>query len=224
MKPQAFQHPEIRDENDNIIKPGAFGKNSAFFNATNDGVGDYIFNDLEWLYERANADDITAKKLSVTGASTLSTVNADDITTAKLSATGESTAPTAPVGNKSKTIANTEFVQNELKQNNITNEYKSIWSLCTKNENVAVASIRVLNFCVNIAIWTGENKAHDADDLLFTLPAEYLPKDEQRVPFTGQNNKVSGIVKIARDGKVTVFSVSSTTIADRITFNCMYFI
>ena len=114
MRPQTFQHPEIRDENDNIVKPGAFGKNSAFFNATNDGIGDYIFNDLEWLYEQANADDITAKKLSVTGASTLSTVNADDITAKKLSVTGASTAPTAPAGNKSKIIANTEFVQNAV--------------------------------------------------------------------------------------------------------------
>lgn len=114
MKPQTFQHPEIRDENDNIIKPGAFGKNSAFFNAENDGIGDYIFNDLEWLYERANADDITTGKLSVTGTSTLSTVNADDITTKKLSVTGASTVPTAPAGNKSKAIANTEFVQNAI--------------------------------------------------------------------------------------------------------------
>ena len=62
MKPQTFQHPEIRDENDNIIKPGAFGKNSAFFNAENDGIGDYIFNDLEWLYEQVSADDITTGK------------------------------------------------------------------------------------------------------------------------------------------------------------------
>ena len=114
MRPQTFQHPEIRDENDNIIKPGAFGKNSAFFSAENDGIGDYIFNDLEWLYERANADNITTGKLSVTGASTLSTVNADNITTGKLSVTGASTAPTAPAGNKSKTIANTEFVQNAI--------------------------------------------------------------------------------------------------------------
>nr|DAW11673.1 MAG TPA: Baseplate wedge protein [Caudoviricetes sp.] len=114
MRPQTFQHPEIRDENDNIIKPGTFGKNSAFFNAENDGIGDYIFNDLEWLYEQVGADDITTGKLSVTGASTLSTVNADDITTGKLSVTGASTAPTAPAGNKSKIIANTEFVQNAI--------------------------------------------------------------------------------------------------------------
>lgn len=26
MRPQTFQHPEIRDENDNIIQPGSFGK------------------------------------------------------------------------------------------------------------------------------------------------------------------------------------------------------
>ena len=174
MKPQAFQHGEIRDENDNIIKAGAYGKNTAFANKTNDGILDYIINNFEWLY-----DNVT---------------------------------------NFSDSISEV------LKQNKITNEYKSIWSLCTKNENIAIASIQALNFCINIAIWIGENKTHNAGDLLFTIPGEYAPRNEQRVPFTGQASKVSGIVKIATDGKVTVFSISNTTIADRIAFNCMYFI
>lgn len=51
MKPQTFQHPEIRDENDNIIQPGAFGKNTPFCTKGNDGIFDYIANDLEYLYE-----------------------------------------------------------------------------------------------------------------------------------------------------------------------------
>ena len=29
MKKQAFQHAEIRDENDNIVNNGAYGKNTA---------------------------------------------------------------------------------------------------------------------------------------------------------------------------------------------------
>lgn len=51
MRPQTFQHPEIRDENDNIIQPGAFGKNTPFCTKNNDGILDYIANDLEYLYE-----------------------------------------------------------------------------------------------------------------------------------------------------------------------------
>ena len=51
MRPQTFQHPEIRDENDNIIQPGAFGKNTPFCTKGNDGIFDYIANDLEYLYE-----------------------------------------------------------------------------------------------------------------------------------------------------------------------------
>lgn len=174
MKPQAFQHGEIRDENDNIIKAGAYGKNTPFCTKDNNGILDYIINNFEWLYDK--------------------------------------------VTNFSDSISEV------LKQNKITNEYTSIWSLCIKNENIAIASIQALNFCINIAIWIGENKTHDAGDLLFTLPAEYAPKNEQRVLFTGQANRVAGIVKIATDGKVTVFTISSTTIADRIVFNCMYFI
>lgn len=49
MKPQAFQPGEIRDENDNIIQNGAYGKLSAFVNAQNDGILDYLMNNLETL-------------------------------------------------------------------------------------------------------------------------------------------------------------------------------
>lgn len=96
MKPQTFQHPEIRDENDNIIQPGAFGKNTPFCTKGNDGILDYVANDLEYLYkksESADNDNLKAKSLAVTGTST---------------------APTAPTGDSSKTIANTEFVQNAV--------------------------------------------------------------------------------------------------------------
>ena len=50
MKPQAFQPGEIRDENDNIIQNGAYGKLSAFVNAQNDGILDYIMNNFDALY------------------------------------------------------------------------------------------------------------------------------------------------------------------------------
>lgn len=96
MKPQTFQHPEIRDENDNIIQPGSFGKNTPFCTKNNDGILDYIANDLEYLYEKsvsADNDDLKAKSLTVSGTSA---------------------APTAPTGDSSKTIANTEFVQNTV--------------------------------------------------------------------------------------------------------------
>ena len=96
MKPQTFQHPEIRDEHDNLIQPGAFGKNTPFCTKGNDGILDYIANDLEYLYkksESADNDNLKAKSLEVTGTSA---------------------APTAPTGDSSKTIANTEFVQNAV--------------------------------------------------------------------------------------------------------------
>ena len=55
MKPQTFQHSEIRDENDNIIQPGAFGKNTPFCTKGNDGIFDYIANDLEYLYKNGGS-------------------------------------------------------------------------------------------------------------------------------------------------------------------------
>lgn len=116
MKPQAFQHPEIRDENDNIIQPGAFGKNTPFCTKGNDGILDYVANDLEYLYKQGAADnkDFKAKSLAVTGTSDLNLVNADTVKAKSLAITGTSEAPTAPTGDNSKTIANTEFVQNAV--------------------------------------------------------------------------------------------------------------
>ena len=52
MRKQTFQHAEIRDENDNIISNGAYGKNTALSNKQNDGWVDYVMNNLERLYEK----------------------------------------------------------------------------------------------------------------------------------------------------------------------------
>lgn len=57
MKKQAFQHAEIRDENDNIISAGAYGKNTALSNKQNDGWIDYVMNNLECLYEQKSSVD-----------------------------------------------------------------------------------------------------------------------------------------------------------------------
>lgn len=51
MLKQAYQKPEIRDASDNIIQKGAYGKKTAFTSATNDGVLDYISNNLEALHD-----------------------------------------------------------------------------------------------------------------------------------------------------------------------------
>lgn len=117
MKPQTFQHPEIRDENDNIIQPGAFGKNTPFCTKGNDGILDYVANDLEYLYKKSASvdnDNLKAKSLAVTGTSDLNLVNADTVKAKSLAVSGTSAAPTAPTGDNSKAIANTEFVQNTV--------------------------------------------------------------------------------------------------------------
>lgn len=46
-----YQTPEIRDSSDNIIQQGAFGKNTALSNSTNDGWIDYVVNNLEALHD-----------------------------------------------------------------------------------------------------------------------------------------------------------------------------
>lgn len=58
MKKTVYQRPEIRDEHDNIIQEGTYGKESPLVNSTNDGVLDYINNNLEALHDNINGSRI----------------------------------------------------------------------------------------------------------------------------------------------------------------------
>ena len=51
MRKTTYQVPEIRDENDNIVQEGTFGKKSAFVDSTNQGAFDYLLNNLEALHD-----------------------------------------------------------------------------------------------------------------------------------------------------------------------------
>lgn len=51
MKRQAFQPGEIRDNNDNIIREGAYGKKTALATSDNMGIIDYIINNFDALYD-----------------------------------------------------------------------------------------------------------------------------------------------------------------------------
>lgn len=75
MKPQAFQPGEIRDENDNIIRNGAYGKLSAFVNAQNDGILDYIMNNFDVLYDQISSSGGT----NITVDSTLSSASTNPV-------------------------------------------------------------------------------------------------------------------------------------------------
>ena len=50
MKPQAFQLGELRDEHDQIIRAGSYGKKTPFVSADNNAILDYIMNNFDALY------------------------------------------------------------------------------------------------------------------------------------------------------------------------------
>ena len=50
MKSQAFQPGELRDEYDQIIRAGAYGKKTPFVNSDNNAILDYIMNNFDALY------------------------------------------------------------------------------------------------------------------------------------------------------------------------------
>ena len=58
MKRTTFQHPTILDGNGNVVQQGTYGKESPLVNSTNDGVLDYINNNLEALHDNINGSRI----------------------------------------------------------------------------------------------------------------------------------------------------------------------
>lgn len=64
MKRQAFQRGEIRDEDDNIIRTGAYGKNTAFATKDNKGILDYIINNFDALIDLITGVSIYADSKS----------------------------------------------------------------------------------------------------------------------------------------------------------------
>lgn len=50
MKPQAFQLGELRDEHDQIIRAGSYGKKTPFVSSDNNAILDYIMNNFDALY------------------------------------------------------------------------------------------------------------------------------------------------------------------------------
>ena len=58
MKKQAYQVPEIRDENNNIIQEGTYGRTSPLVTIDNTGVLDYINNNLEALHDALLGDRV----------------------------------------------------------------------------------------------------------------------------------------------------------------------
>ena len=67
MKRQAFQRGEIRDENDNIISEGVYGKKTAFANKTNDGILDYIVNNFQALFDMISGACVYVDTLPTSG-------------------------------------------------------------------------------------------------------------------------------------------------------------
>lgn len=61
MKRQAFQPGEIRDNNDNIIREGAYGKKTALATSDNMGILDYIINNFDALHDAMNGGRVYVK-------------------------------------------------------------------------------------------------------------------------------------------------------------------
>lgn len=75
MKPQAFQPGELRDEHDQIIRAGAYGKKTPFVSSDNNAILDYIMNNFDVLYAQIPSSGGT----NITVDSTLSSTSTNPV-------------------------------------------------------------------------------------------------------------------------------------------------
>lgn len=67
MELTTYQNFERRNAQDQIIRPGTWGKNTALVNGQNTGILDYIANNFDWLkINKAEAADVEALQGNVT--------------------------------------------------------------------------------------------------------------------------------------------------------------
>lgn len=107
MNKTTYQRPEIRNSSDEIIQSGAYGKNTAFCNSQNNGIFDYINNNLEWLYDnKANANNVLSTNGgTVNGMVTITgTVSTQNIFLAKLMNVDRENAPASATYPKPFTV------------------------------------------------------------------------------------------------------------------------
>ncbi len=70
MRKQAFQYGEIRDENDNVIRKGTYGKMTDLANIQNTGFVDYVINNFDAIVDMINGAAVyvdSKDKLPTTG-------------------------------------------------------------------------------------------------------------------------------------------------------------
>lgn len=298
MKKTTYQIPEIRDKNDNIIQAGTYGKNSPLCNETNDGVLDYINNNLEYLkntqdtvqgdyfsksggkitgdteieaqtvgqyniplkiqvpdlndgegvylnlgkegsqYNRFsfgfeyNSSGNTANAFSIgafsgphytfdaVGNATIPksltspavnadavTVNGTGLTTTSLTATGETSAPTANAGNKSKAIANTEFVQNS-----ISSLVDSAPETLNTLKELATALGNDANFAATVAEKIGEKISKSGDTITGPILYDKTPSDSAELvnkAYTDTTAKAQADIAVTKAKTQTDIAVSN---------------
>lgn len=231
MKKTTYQIPEIRDDKDNIIQSGTYGKNSPLCNDTNDGVLDYINNNLEYLKSTQDSASESIKSVKTeyatknelksasdaVNASLAQKISADAqaITTKDLTVTGGTNVPTANSGNKSKTIANTEFVQNSIAS--LVDSAPD--TLNTLNE-LAKALGNDANFATTVTNSIGEKVSKSGDTITGPILYSKTPNDDAELPNKAYVDSaikaaVSAVTKTLSDNMHAQYPVGSYVYSDK---------
>ena len=102
-------------------------------------------------------------------------------------------------------------------------EVEEFTSQVTFNETVAGNTHFYKYGKLVVVMFQGENKTHNANDVLATIPEGYRPPSNIYAPFT-KNGTAYGYLSMAGTGNLVVGQISSTTVSGRIYANFSYFI
>lgn len=106
-----------------------------------------------------------------------------------------------------------KWYPNKNPKNNIT-------SSVSFNENYSHAYFYVREKIVFFT-YQGENKAHSANDEIFTIPSAYRPATSQYIPFVG-NALLFGNITIGTDGHAVINQISDSSSSARIYMSGSY--
>ena len=146
MRPQAFQAGEVRDEHDNIIRQGAYGKKTPFATADNSGILDYIINNFDVLDKGIKAAGIGSDE---NGNPTVSPVVSAALEAVKLSAANAKKSMDAAIGSEknvkaseSKVVASSNEAKTAASQakTSATDAGHAMSTAATKAEEASVSA------------------------------------------------------------------------------------
>ena len=213
MRPTVFQRAELRDENDNIVQQGTYGKGSALSNSTNDGWIDYVMNNLEALYGIAKDEVVPVSALPASGDMNKTYLLTTNGKTYRWSGTAWVEISSSEAVGRAETAANLAE-QWATKTDGVVadNEYSAkYYSNVSKDwANKLNATVDGSEYSAKHYAGVAEGWAEDAEDTAEDI-ADHLSQIDQNTGGVSANSKRIGNIEKLLQGNLYDYQTDSTS-------------